>query len=479
MSLILRIIRVGLLGALALSDSACFARYATPAHLEDSPANLIIRIDSIVEHARREFHLAGVSLVVMRGQDVLVSKGYGLANINARTPATDRTVYAVGSLSKQITAAAIMKLVEDGRVQLDAPVAAYLPELAVARDNSLRVRTLLRQTSGLASFDDYPEVDALGLGPDSTMFPFQRVVAMIGAHAPLYRPDTWWSYSNANYTLLAAIIERVTGLTYDEYLSRALFQPLGMTETRSCSPTVRNERARAVGYEIDGDSLVMRRTRDYLVPSMTGPGGLCSSMVELAKWTRALVDRKAVSPASYRAITSVQPVDAGVYGTLTPPYGFGISLLPFAGQPAVWHTGVREGFMSVLAFLPQQDIIIAAATNTRHTLIDELALRVVREILAIPETQSLDLRPSAEEASRTVGSYDDAMFKLRVFEESGHLSVEVPELGVREPLLYQGRHLFVSAGARRLRFQFDAVLGPAQRVDWEWSELRAYGKRTR
>lgn len=479
MPLVVRIIGVGLGGALALSGSACLARYATPARLANPPANLTIRIDSIVEHARREFHFAGVSLVVMRGQNVLVSKGYGLANISARTPATDRTVYGVGSLSKQITAAAIIKLVEDGRVQLDAPVAAYLPELAVARDSSLRVRTLLRQTSGLLAFDDYPEVDTLGLGPDSTMFPFQRVVAMIGAHAPRYRPETWWSYSNANYTLLAAIIERVTGLTYDEYLSRALFQPLGMTETRSCSPTVRNERARAVGYEIDGDSLVMRQTREYVVPSMTGPGGLCSSMVELAKWTRALVDGRAVNPASYLAMTSARPVDAGAYGTFTPPYGFGVSLLPFAGQPAVWHTGVREGFMSVLAFLPQQDIIIAAATNTRHTPIDELALRIVREILATAEPQALDLPLSAEEASRTVGSYDDAMFKLRVFEESGHLFVEVPPLGVREPLLYQGNHLFVAGGPRRLRFQFDAVHGPAQRVDWEWSELRAYGKRTR
>jgi CubicO group peptidase (beta-lactamase class C family) len=444
-----------------------------------SHPDLALRIDSIVENARHEFKLAGVSLVVMRGRAVVVSKGYGLANMSTGTPATDRTIYGIGSLSKQITAAAIMKLVEDGRVQLDAPVATYLPELAVARDTTLRIRSLLRQTSGLSVFDDYPEVDTLGSGPDSTMFPFHRVVTMIGAHAPLYPPDSWWSYNNSNYTLLAAVIERVTGLTYDEYLARVLFRPLGMNVTRSCSPTAGTDPARAVGYEIAGDSLVVRPTTESRVPSMTGPGGLCSSVAELANWTRALVDGRAVTPASYRTMTSTRAVDAGVYGTFTPPYGFGVSVLPFAGQAAVWHTGVREGFMSVLVYLPKQDIIVAAATNTRHTLIDALAVRIVRELLATPAPANLNLAISAREAARTIGSYDDEMFKLRVFQDSSRLFVEVPDLGVREQLLYQGDHLFVATGPRELRFQFDSVQGPTQRVDWEWSELRAYGKRTK
>jgi len=178
-------------------------------------------------------------------------------------------------------------------------------------------------------------------------------------------------------------------------------------------------------------------------------------------------------------MTSTRAIKAGAHGTFTPPYGFGVSVLPFAGQAAVWHTGVREGFMSVLVYLPKQDIIVAAATNTRHTRIDALAVRIVRELLATPAPANLNLAISTREAARTVGSYDDAMFKLRVFQDSSRLFVEVPDLGVREQLLYQGDHLFVATGPRELRFQFDSVQGPARRVDWEWSELRAYGKRTK
>lgn len=463
----------------ALAIGSCVPHAAAPPIVPSAPASLTVRIDTIVERARRELHFTGVSLVVMRGHDVLVSKGYGLANVRARAPATDRTVYAIGSLSKQITAAAIMTLVEQGRVQLDAPIAAYLPELPIARNSDLSVRTLLHQSSGISVFDDYPEVDVPGVGSDSTTFPFPRVVAMIGAHPPLYAPNTWWSYNNSNYTLLAAIIERVTGLTYDEYLARALFRPLGMSRTRSCSPTVTSERDRAVGYEEVAESLAVRSTREWLVPSMTGPGGLCSNVIELALWTRALVEGRAVTPASYRIMTSPHTIDAGVaHDPFTPPYGFGLSLLPLAGQPAVWHTGVREGFMSVLAYLPEQDVVVAIAANTRHTLIDDLAGRIVRELVGLHSPQFADIRIPAEEIARTIGHYDDVMFTLNVLEEGGQLIVEVPPLGVRERLRYQGGHLFVATGPRELRFLFDAMPGPAQRVDWEWSELRAYGRRT-
>src|SRR5436190_13201121 len=120
--------------------SVPIAPHPTSAETGISDARLPSLVDSIVDLGRRESRIPGLSLVIMRGHTVVLSKGYGMADLVSRTPAADSTVYQVGSLSKQITAAAIMTLVDAGRVGLDDPVSKYLPELHVARDRALRIR---------------------------------------------------------------------------------------------------------------------------------------------------------------------------------------------------------------------------------------------------------------------------------------------------------------------------------------------------
>jgi len=136
-----------------------------------------------------------------------------------------------------------------------------------------------------------------------------------------------------------------------------------------------------------------------------------------------------------------------------------------------------EGFMSVLAYLPEHDIIVAAAGNSRHELLDAIVKRVVRRILEMPAPVLLDIRVSAAELNRVAGTYDDAMFKFRIVADSGRLYADVPDLGVRERLLYQGNQEFSVAGPWDLRFRFDPGGSRAEMVTWEWSELRAFGRR--
>src|SRR5438067_857978 len=143
------------LGGYLLATGSVACAHGTMREQSRAPdATITGAVDSIVEAGRREFHFPGISLVILRGHDVVLSRGYGMADLASGTPATDSTVYQVGSLSKEITAAAVMTLVEAGRVRLDDPVSRYLPELPVARDSALRLRTLLAQTSGLRTWDD-------------------------------------------------------------------------------------------------------------------------------------------------------------------------------------------------------------------------------------------------------------------------------------------------------------------------------------
>lgn len=203
--------------------------------------------------------------------------------------------------------------------------------------------------------------------------------------------------------------------------------------------------------------------------------GLCSSATDLAQWMRALVDGHVVSAASFHEMTTAVPVAAG----FTPPYGYGLSLRPLVGQRAVWHIGSLAGFMSVLAYLPDQDIIISALANRRRVRLENLVKNIARALVRLPAPVLRDLPIPAAERARSVGTYDDGMFTFRVYEQGEQLYVDVPPLGPPLRLRYQGAHEFATPEPDERRFQFEPVDGPVERVDWEWGEIRAFGRRVR
>ena len=429
-------------------------------------------LDSIAERGRNEIGLPGVSVVIMHGRTIVLARGYGVADREAGAAATPETIYAIGSLSKQFTAAAIMKLVEESRIRLEEPVSTYLPDYLPGRMPVPTIRNLLLQNSGLPEWDGLPEMQDIDTG-DPTRFELPRMVGVIARQPPLYRAGDWWSYSNSNYTVLAAVIERVTGKSYDEYLASTLFEPLGLTSTGGCaSARVPSGSQRAVGYQ-DKNSYALRPLSRIKARSNTGTGGLCSSAVDLAMWMRALVDGKAVTRGSLRAMTTAAPVRAG----FTPPYGFGLSLLPLAGQEAVWHAGVTAGYTAVLAYLPGRDLIISSVANARYARLQSIVKDFVRELLRLPEPRLHDLPIDRSQAERVTGNYDDGMFKFRISTTGAQLFLDVPEFGTPKRLLHQGDGEFATARPDDIRLRFEPAIGAVQRIVWEWGELRAYGRR--
>ena len=154
----------------------------------------------------------------MRGRALLVAKGYGLADRESRVPPSERTIYPIGSLSKQITAAAVMKLVEQGQIRLDEPLATYVPEYRPTSGHMPSIRQLLLQTSGIPAWDDLPDMQDIDSG-NADRFTRSRMLDVLARTPALYPAGQWWSYSNSNYFLLATAIERVTGMTHDRYLA--------------------------------------------------------------------------------------------------------------------------------------------------------------------------------------------------------------------------------------------------------------------
>lgn len=452
----------------------CDSQSSTPVRRVTSRATPVRKIDNIVEAGRRELRLPSVSIAIMRGHKLVLAKGYGLADRAARAPATAHTIYGIGSLSKQFTAAAIMKLYEEGRLQLDEPVTKYLHDYRAAQTTVPTIRNLLLQNSGLPEWDELPEMQDIDTG-DASRFELSRMIDVIARQPQLYRPGDWWSYSNSNYTVLAAVVQQVSGTAHDEYLARTFFEPLGLKSTGGCaSARMAEGDRRAAGYQ-DNNSYALRPLTAIKARAFTGSGGLCSNAVDLALWMRALVDGRAVSVNSFRQMTTVVAVRAG----FTPPYGFGLSMLPLVGQRAIWHGGVLAGYTAYLAYFPDQDLIIAATANARHARLDSVVKDIARQLMGLPTPVLRDLPIGQQEAERVTGNYDDGMFKFRVFRAGTQLFLDVPQFGTPMRLLYQGDREFATARPGDFRLRFEPNTGAVERVVWEWAELRAYGRRLR
>lgn len=452
---------------LALTGSPATAATGTVSrstHLSQS-------IDEIVEEGRRKLDLPGVSLAVMHGDQVIVAKGYGWADIAARTPASASTVYPIGSLSKQMTAAAVLALVNRRKIALDEPVETYLPEYRPPDGAQPTIRQLLQQTSGIPTWDDLPELQDES---DLSKFQLPNVVDVLARHSAAYPAGYWWSYSNSNYTLLARMIERVSGMTYDRFLEQSLFAPLKLKSTSECKsrlgwPAGRNL---ATGYENAGGNFRPRPMRAASALAMAGAGGICSDALDLARWARMLVTGRAVGLPAYREMTRPTKVRAG----FTAPYGFGVSLLPFAGQRAVWHTGVMAGYISVLVYLPDQDITVAALTNSRHVWLHSVVKNVAQAVMGIKAKAVRNLPIPDAEFERSVGAYDDYMFKFRVYRKGQQLFANIDQLGSPLRLRYQGGHNYATGDPQGFLFHFGPRTGAVKRVDWEWTELRAFAR---
>ena len=271
-------------------------------------------INRYVDSEMARQHIPGLSIVVLTGDRVLLSRGYGLANVELRVPASDSTVYQSGSMGKQFTAAVVEMLVDHHQLRLDDSIVRCFPEgKDVWRD--ITVRRLLTHTSGIAEYTD----STFDYRKDYT----EDELVKFAASRPLdFQPGERWSYSNTGYVLLGALIHRVTGRFYGDLLRDSVFRPLGMNDSRIISEAdiVPN---RAAGYRLENGQL---KNQEWVAPMLntTADGALYFTVRDLTRWAVALNHRRFPSAAALdTAWTAVRLNDGATY-----PYGFGWFLLP-------------------------------------------------------------------------------------------------------------------------------------------------------
>jgi CubicO group peptidase (beta-lactamase class C family) len=413
-----------------------------------SRGRVIATIDSLAAAFLADGPVAGVSIAVVKGRDTVVLKGYGLADVENDVPATAKTVYRIGSITKQFTAAAIMRLVESGKLSIDDTLGKLGWGVPPAWQG-ITVRRLLNHTSGIRSYTS--------LGPRwqrrwrEDMLP-DTIVGLVHDDTLDFKPGTQWRYNNTGYVLLGMIVRGVSGKPYDTFLEEEFYRPLGLSQTYYCSqrPIIKH---RAQGYQRANRQLV---NAEYL--SMTQPfsaGALCSTVGDLVTWQRALVAGRVVRPASYAAMTTPESLADGKPLT----YGYGLAAGTFEKRRRISHGGGIHGFSTELAYYPDDTLHVVVLANTESNP-GRLADQIARAALGLPLlTPPRGVALSGTERARYVGSYtltspSGQRVPVRVFEQAGTL---MGQIGGQPPsrLVALGNHAFVLHENPEVRIDFD------------------------
>jgi CubicO group peptidase (beta-lactamase class C family) len=306
--------------------------------------------------------IPGLSLAVLRGDTVLLARGYGFANVELQVPASDSTVYQSGSMGKQFTAALVEMLVDHGQLRLDDLIGRWFPEGAsVWRD--VTVRRLLTHTAGIAEYTD-------------STFDYRRdytedELVKFAASRPLdFPPGERWSYSNTGYVLLGALIHRVSGRFYGDLLRDSVFAPLGMRDSRVISEAdiVPN---RAAGYRLEDGVL---KNQEWVAPLLntTADGALYFTIRDLTRWAVALNHRQVPSRSALdTAWTPVRLSDGAMF-----PYGFGWFLQTQRGQPRIAHSGSWQGFKTIIARYPDSKLTVIVLANLAEAQVGAIAFGI-------------------------------------------------------------------------------------------------------
>lgn len=292
----------------------------------------------------------GASVLVIDDGRVVVRKAYGLADVDAKTPATPATNYRLASITKQFTAAAILELAHEGKLGLDDRVKRWLPSLPAAA-NDVTIRHLLTHTSGLVDYEDViPE------GTTRQLRDADVLRLLESQDRTYFAPGTSYRYSNSGYALLALIVERVSGQNFAGFLRERIFLPLGMRNTVAFEEGVSTVANRAFGTPDD----------QSLTSAVLGDGGVYSSIDDLARWAAALDE-----PRYAEALLPRTPVpDAGAH------YGYGWFIGTHRGEKLVWHTGETSGFRNALLRFPDRRLTVIVLTNRRDGEPRRIALEI-------------------------------------------------------------------------------------------------------
>jgi CubicO group peptidase (beta-lactamase class C family) len=293
----------------------------------------------------------GASVAIIKDGKLFYSNAYGTADVEARTPCTTITNYRLASVSKQFTAMAILMLVDRGKLALDSRLADVLPD-APSYMHNVTIRHMLNHTSGIVDYED--------LVPDSqTVQVLDKDVLRLlrGIDSVYFPPGAKFKYSNSGYSLLALVVESISGESFAAFLKKNLFDPLGMNHTLAYQQGLSTVDHRAYGYSRTDTGFV--RSDQSVTSAVLGDGGIYSSVEDLFKWDQALYTESLVRSSLFEEALTPARLNNGSRTT----YGFGWFIEPYKNITRFLHEGSTRGFRNAILRMPDRQLTVIILTN--------------------------------------------------------------------------------------------------------------------
>ena len=357
---------------------------------QDVFAQDVSRMEQVVQASVSDKTFMG-SVLVARGDEILLSKGYGSANLEWDIPNTPNTKFRLGSVTKQFTAASILLLEERGKLTTDDLVKKFMPDAPAAWDK-ITIFHLLTHTSGIPNFTAFPDYQS--------QQPFaatpEKLVARFRDKPLDFEPGEKWSYSNSGYVLLGYVLEKASGETYENFVQANIFEPLGMKDSGYDSNSAILLR-RAAGYARGKDGAVNAGFIHMSIPFSAG--ALYSTTEDLLRWEQGLFGGKVLSAASLAKMTAPFKSD----------YACGVSVRTVSGHKVIDHGGGIEGFNTFLAYYPEHKLTVVALANLNGRAPQEIVTRLAAlargENVELPsERKEISVAPQILE--QYVGTYE-------------------------------------------------------------------------
>lgn len=380
------------------------------------------RLDQVAGSYTSGYAFMG-TVLVSEGDRLLLNKGYGMASLEWSIPNSPDVKFRLGSLTKQFTAALVLLLQQDGKLKISDPVSTYLPDAPKAWEK-VTLADLLGHTSGIPSLTEAKDFSVWSMSPRTT----EQKLAFFRDLPLVFEPGTKFQYSNSNYEVLGAVIEKVSGKSYGDLLRQRIFEPLGMKDSGLDTDELILPR-RAQGYMPSKGGLVLARSESMTVP--WAAGSIYSTTGDLLKWEQGLFGGKLLSADSLKRMTTPGKGD----------YGLGVMVINKDGLEEVEHGGGIEGFNTNLVYVPARRIAIVVLSNVNSEAPITMAGQLMDVLLGKPVTLASERKAvpiTTEELSKFAGVFDlTPQFALTFAVEGDALTGQ----GTGQPplsMMYQG-----------------------------------------
>ncbi len=370
-------------------------------------------IDSLLDSFYKESG-PGISLIITKDGKTVMTRSIGKADLKIDKPLKPNSIMPIGSMSKQFTAAAIMKLAEQGKLNLQDDITSFLPAYN-SHGKKITIENLLTHTSGIPSYTELKEFGELFSKDVSE----SDIINFISKEELMFEPATNWSYSNSGYYLLAMVIQKVTGMSYAEFLRKEIFAPLGMKNTLTGMEIEKISPEMATGYEPSDESGGMKESSKIYWSWPLGAGDVISTVEDLAVWNASLLEGKLLNDDMLKAAWSPHVLSSGENTN----YGYGWAISDIEGRKFINHGGAIMGFLSQAIYIPESKIYIATITNNMSRTPAEFADRIALKLSGLDPYDPPAVSVTQEQMKRYTGVYDVKRSGGRVVSNFGNSKI--------------------------------------------------------